>query len=495
MISANPSIDTFIETSPAYLRDAICYCATPYWFQEPLAVKIIENFVKADYSAQDTFYRLLDLPFIYSHDETTWQYTDDARKKILASLVTEENKSKFKAVHTLVANEIKSQLKALVDNGHADLPEGDQQSGFNSWQVRRLRWQLIYHLAPVDPEQAYKEFQIIAEWAIRKSDRLPMYKLAVDAWEKQAKWLNTYKEEGAYYQGYFAYKMNDFARAENLFSLVWLGGTKNMFMKADAGHLLGVIYRQKGQTKWNEEAEKILRASLAVLENKDITDNKELIQIKARILNSLGATLVQTSAFVELAKAQKKLEEAEILLSESLRIEKDLLEDSYGSTHVLNTFSTLYLQYEVRLSLGKVNLNRAKEFIDAAIDLSQEGSEQDEMIHFNTKAEVLIQLGDENNLKEAEELLFRCLEINKKLRDERTKAISCSKLGKVYIKRGDENSLRSSITWLYRGLETWKGLENSMGQKECMELIATAYEQLNEPEKASSWRRSAYLIS
>lgn len=489
MMSTNPSIDTFIETSPSYLREAIYCCATPYWFQEPLAIKIIESFVKAEHSAQDMFYQLLDLPFIYNHDEATWQYTDDARNKILASLAAEENKSKFKAVHTLIANEIKSQLKTLVENGHADLPQGDQQTDFNSWQVRRLRWQLIYHLAPNDPEQAYNEFEAIAKWANKKRDRLPMFKLAAEAWEKQARWLNTYKEEGAYYQGYFAYKMDDFARAENLFSLVWLGGVKDILMKADAGHLLGVIYRQKGQSKWIEEAEEILRESLGILENEN-KENKEVIQLKARILNTLGATLVQTSSFVEQTKAQKKFDEARKLLQESLRIQQDVLNDDYGSTHVLNTLATLYLKFD-----GDANVYRAMEFIERSLELLPEGYEQDEMIHLNTKAEVLIKRGKKADLDEAEELLLRCLTVNRKIHDRRTEAISRSKLARVYYGRGDNESLQSAIEYLRRSLKLWEELDNLIAQKECMELFANTFDQLDQPEQASFWRRRSFQMN
>jgi hypothetical protein len=495
LINVNPTIDAFMEAAPEHLREALVYCATPYWFQKSLAIKIIENIVQPDDSAQDTFYQLLNLPFIYRHDENTWQYTDTARNKMHAYMSTKEYRNKYKEVHRLVVNDIRSQLDTLINEGHADLPEGDEQTDIRSWQVRRLRWQLIYHLAPVDPKQAYKEFETIAKWANRNRDRLPMYKLAVEVWEKQARWLGAYKEEGAYYQGYFAYRTNDLARAENLFSLVWARDTTDIFMKADTGHLLGVIYRQKGQTRWYTEAEEILRASLEILEKDNDKENEDFLALKARILNSLAATLIQMGPYVIQTKAQENLEEAQFLLYESLSLERDVLGDVYGTTHVLNTLAGLHLMYHIRLNAGIINLHRAMEFIDETLDLSsQEGNDQDEMIHLNTKAEVLIQFGEENHLKAAEDLLHRCLEINKKIRDRRTQALSYSKLARVYYERGDEQSLRTSIKWSRRSLEVWKELENLLGQKECMELIAATHDLLGEPGKASSWRRQAYQL-
>lgn len=492
MTASTITIDTFLQNIPEHVRDASRYCAAPSWFQKPLALKIIENFVKTDSSAHDTLYQVLDLPFVYRHDETTWRFTEDAREEMLGSLPPDD----YKKVHRLVATELEAQVVTLLHEGHADLPEGNVQTDTDSWQIRRLRWQLVYHLAPVDSQQAFKEFEEIAKWAIGNRDRLPMFKLAIEAWQKQAKWLNVYGDEGSYYQGYYAYRTEDFARSEQFFDLVWRSFSKNIFMKADSGHLLGVIYRRKGQNSWIERAERILKASLELLPKEMDHNDKETLELMARILNSLGATLVQRAKSVDKAQALRKLEEAENILRQSLRLQNEILNDDRGRAHVLNTFATLHLQY-VHLHLGneRVHLVRADEYIEEALSWSLEsGSDRDQTVQLNTKADVLIQMGGKKDLEIAEELALRSLDLNKRIHDEKTNAISSFRLAEVYSKRDDNESLDLSIKWAKRSLDLWQKLEHPLGQKEAIALVAITCDRLGDPGRASRWRRLYFKL-
>ena len=286
--------------------------------------------------------------------------------------------------------------------------------------------------------------------------------------------------------------MNDLPHAEDLFSIVWFGDTKDIIMRADAGHLLGVIYRQKGKSSWNIEAEDILRAALDIIKKNINHQTKEHLQLKSRILNSLGATLLQTSELFDQAEALKKLEEAEVILYESFELEQDILEDKQGTAQVLNTLATLYLRLYL-YSGEEAFVYRALEFIDKALEWSSQDSDDIDLVyHLNTKADILIARKSNNDLDEAERLLNQCIEVNKKIRDKKTQAIAYYRMAKVFLGRGDEESIKKSITWASHSIGVWDKLDNAIGKRDSMELIANGYDLLNEPSKASYWRRKAY---
>lgn len=469
------SIASFVETMPSVMKEAATYCALPHWFDQSLGSALIRHFTSRNGGSGGVFAQLLHLPFVYSHTDETWQYTVATREYFINRL---RHKGGIRTVSRFLVSYLQHQWDEAVE-GDKRLTSPSDTAHEADWQLRRVQWQLAYHWAPLDAPEAMRRLVDISEWAGSRTSRLPDHKLIVDVFHDQQRFLSEYAVEGCYLEGRYAYAQRHWRVAEEKFAYVWEHGTRDLLITANAGHLLAVIRRRKGRQMWVEDAEAMLRRILTICERDIGLENTNAKVLASRVLNSLGATLVQQGGSAHLSEAEK-------MLRRSLTMHEEL-DDLSGTSQVLNSLGMLLAH-----TGGGTRLAEAEKLLRRALEMSRSsGDDRSIAVQQSSLAYVLIEQGDEGRFPEAQALLYGSLRFAVQRDDDYHQALVLSRLGELLLKWGNQSRLREAEKCFKRSLELWEKEHNIRGQYEALIRLAQILEHTERPEEGATLRSRA----
>jgi tetratricopeptide (TPR) repeat protein len=469
-----------VEAMQPELREATLYCALPHWFDRSLGLALITKFTSPSSDSSMVLAELLSMPFVYSHGNGAWQYTGSARAFFMHSL--EKRKSDFVQLSQYLVDYLQGQYDHLADTSALNDSLCFESVNDLSWERRQLQWQIAYHWAPLDSKEAMKHLIAASEWAGANSRHLGDHKLIVDVWRSQEKWLGQYRPEGVYLEGRYAYAQRDWPEAEKKFDYVWHFASGNRMVKANAGHLLAVIRRQKGQRRWTESAELILRQSLTICEEEIGLANTDAKWLASRVLNSLGATLIQLG---EPARVQESLQ----LLKRSLKLHEEL-GDTFGWVQVLNSIGNVLMQPGESQNFSEAErlFREALKIADGAILLRSAS-----MLRASL-ANLLMRRGRQEHYSEAEALLRQSLQYAEGSRDLQHGALVLDRLALLLMQMGDVSRLPEAESLLRRALELWRQSENPQGQHEALVYLVEILEQTDRVSEARELKEEAAQV-
>jgi tetratricopeptide (TPR) repeat protein len=459
---AGAEYDLLCRELPEPLVQAIELCALPHTLDDDLGYQIIHEFAHLNGAAKGTWADLKQLPFVYPYEEEQWRFAQPARTHFIARL--ERHSDVHLELHQYLTDYFREERKRI------------QQP--DSPQARELEWRVAYHLAPVAPEEAVERLRDFGEKAAR-SNRLADVKSVLDVFEEQTRWLSAYQVERAYFEGRYAYAKHNYTVAENRFDLVWKQ-SRDDYIKAVSGHLLGVIWARRSEYQWLLRAEKIMRASLELgIQIGDIFQ-------QAMVLNSLGGVLIDLGG-------RARLEEAEQLYRRSLELRQQL-SDRYGEAMVLNSLGGVL----VKLG-GRYRMEEAEQLYRHSLELRQRlDDRQGEAMVLNSLGGVLGKLGGRYRMEEAERDYRRSLEIGEQLGMQRHQSMVLNSLGGVLVKLGGRYRMEEAEQLYRRSQEIEQRLEDRHGEAKVLNslggvLVKLGGEaQLQEAEQL--YRRSLDLL-
>lgn len=474
---SNQSLANLLMQLPHELVAAAQFCALPHWFERELALNIVKQFVDDSELAARWLDKLLNLPFVYSHGEAEWQYTSGARAYFCSQL--EEQPETLGQLSQFLVRYFEQRDAAASGTWRENQPLVTTSARAVSLERRRVQWQIAYHLAPLNPSASMQRLLLISEWATARFDRLPDFKLVVDVWHERDSFLAEYRSEGVYLEGVYAYRQGNSDEAELKFEYVWQHRPIDPVVTANAGHLLGVIWRQKGRKSFVVRAEQVLRESLTLSRLAEQHD-RDTHGLRARILNSLGATLMQLGE-------EEQVEEAETLLRQALALSTDS-EQEDGRAHVLNTLGTLLARTERPIEAEKI--------LWEALQLSQaRHASRNTAIIRSSIADLIIRSGERERFEEAEELLRLSLDDARRRDDMHQMALLRNRMGILLIGLGDSERYNEASEQFQLSQQLWYKLGNPQGQAEAMNNLASLWESLNFHRQASRLRRQAAQLS
>ena len=429
------------ESVPQRLRQAAMLCAVPNWFTRSLGLHLIDKFGRPMGSAEQVFGELVCLPFVYRREDVDWQVAPSIRAVLKAQL--SEQGQAFQRVSSFVARDLTRQV--------------DQAFGL---RARSLQAEIVYHMAVTRPRVALQELVRISDAAARES-HVANIKLAVDTCTEQSQWLPSGDVEVLYVRGRYAYATDDWKAAQVALEEVWRRKARDPFVTANAGLLLGVLYRRRGQQPFLDRAEVTLRQTLTLCEKLLTQDRRRANELRAWVLNSLGATIAQRGA-------AGRFDEAERMLRQSLSL-GERVGDKQHRAQVLNTLGTLYAE-----AGGVSGLRRAERCFRQA--LLEEPVVLDAKSHAQLEhslGKVLSARGDYANLREAESHLRRSLDLGKRVGKGHHTALALQTLGLTLIRLGGAKRRREAEEYLRRSFAFWKSVDHVQGQEHSLRALET----------------------
>jgi tetratricopeptide (TPR) repeat protein len=462
-VNERDSIDPvakLLEVLPDEVRDAAIYCSSPHWFDRELGVAIIQEFMKLNPSAEEVFAELVELPFVFPREEGEWQYIPIVRSSLRSRLL--QRGKKFIEISAFLARYLRADRDEIEDAA--------------DWQARQLDWQIAYHLAPEHPDTAMERLLSLTERAAR-ANRLADIKVAAEVCNEQSQYLP--EAEVAYFRGRYAYARGDRKTAEDYLSKAWERGLENPLMAANAGFLLGKIWRQKGKRVWVKRAESILEESLRLCERLVESKAKGGQELMAQVLNSLAATKVKLGG-------RNRLIEADKLSDRSLEI-GERLQDRAHIGRVLNTQGTRFAKSKFRRDRLK-----AKKLLRKSLEISKELRKRKQTAQaLNSLGQVLVSLGGHKNLREAEDLYRRSLEISEQLKEPHYVGQVLQNLGEALVEMGEDQQLREAEQLFRRSLEIWEKLDNIEGQIHSLRSLGQLLMRLGKDEEGRQLLKQA----
>ena len=451
--------ELFLKLVPEKLAQTVACCAVPRWFDDDLAMRILRGYIGINPTSADILAEIKRLPFVYDFERRGWQYSRSARDFFTTRLL-EQNEKSFRGLSAFIAEALTTQRDVLLsENGWSR----------EDYLIRELDLEIARHTAPTEPEEALELLREIEKRATR-ARRVADLRVAVEICHDQRRWLPSDHIQVLFLEGMYAYRCEDWNRAESLLRKVW--GTGQLDPRvAIAAHLVGVILMRRRQfTKAKEpleDAERISKqlgdrlttihvlntmgtlyrrqGSLRVAINKlkegcFVAEAKHYEHPLAVVLNTLGTAY----------RDQGRLSRAQAALEQSRSI-AERIGDPVTAVQVLHTLGTIYRRQ------GKLTV--AKEVLEEAQAIAERLEDS------QTSAQVLYSLGTVYSgvmmLSEAEAALEKSCSLNESMGDWHHAGRALDVLYRVYYRQGKlddaEKALKKLLDWK-EGAHDWQEL-------------------------------------
>jgi tetratricopeptide (TPR) repeat protein len=308
MSTPSGSLRELMSALPEDVAEAVQLCAIPHVLDDGLAVELVSRFSRANGRSREVVAHLKLLPIVVDYD-TGWRLTREARSLLADALVDVP----LAEVNAFLAEQFEER-------------ERGAENEFSP-RARELRWQALFHRAPVAPADAIDGLHDFADDAVeerRSSDSRAVLQLL----DEQRRWLGAYEVEAAYFRARHHYEFGNWRAARSDFETV-VAHAEPSYMAAVATHLLGVIYLRSGEV---ERAIPVLRDALE-LQSEWVGEGGAMLA-----MNSLAGALLRKKP-----RGVSDLIEGEKLARESARIGA-ALEHRHHEAVVLNTLAQILLE-------------------------------------------------------------------------------------------------------------------------------------------------------
>ncbi|HXO19876.1 MAG TPA: tetratricopeptide repeat protein [Thermoanaerobaculia bacterium] len=458
MSSLATEYDLLCEALPAPIVQAAELCALPHFVDDQVAYQILHDFANLNGTARRTWAEVKRLPFVYPYEQGRWRFIDAARIHFSSRL--EQNNGMYLSLHQYLVEKLEEQRRQVED---VSAPE-----------ARELEWRIAYHLAPFHPERAVERLIAFGESAAQ-AHQLADVRGVIDLFEEQKRWLSGFRIERAYFEGRYAYALQNYPIAEDRFAFVWEHGRPDL-MKAISGHLLGRILESRGGRSRQEEAERLYGESLRLL--RSIGDRRGV----AMVLNSLGGVLVALGG-------RSRQQEAERLYRESLRIGRELgLQRNVAM--VLNSLGVVLVALG-----GHSRQEEAEGFYRESLRIGRElGLQRHVAMVLNSLGGVLVALGGRSRQQEAEDLYHGSLKLLRSIGDRRGVAMVLNSLGGLLVALGGRSRQQEAERLYRESLKIERSIGNRRGEAMVLFRLSRLAEELREFAQAHQYLENVISI-